>query len=257
MTILAILIPGLAGLGLWYWTGSARLGRAAAAVTLIPVLMGGLWQRGRQLEAAERDARAAALVRDSLEAAADTLRIHVLDSDSARTLAERRALQVAIERDSVDRLLRTETRVRARVEAQLASLDTTARAVVTTDSAEPGVRRAHWPEIRWAGGTVEAAVEVPPAPDSARIRLGLHFDPVTLTVRLGCEDVGREVRAARVSVEGPSWFPVATLDGTSDPSVCNPVIPPPSLLDRIRIGAPYAAGGLLVGAIGALILVRR
>lgn len=263
MILLALLLPGVAGLGLWYWAAQrwtrnepVVIAGAGALVVLILVLVGGLWHQARQLDAAQRDARAAALVRDSLEVEADTLRIHYLAADSARTVAERRALQVALERDSVDELLRTETRVRARVQAQLASVDTTAAAVVTTDSAQPGVRFAKW-DLREPPFTIDAAVAVPPAPDSARISLGIQIDPVELTVRLGCEDLpGRPIRAARVSMEGPEWLQVGTLDGEASPDVCNPIEPPPSLLERIRIGAPYAGVGLLGGAIGALILMR-
>lgn len=73
-------------------------------------------------------------------------------------------------------------------------------------------------------------------------------------LRLCCEDLGRDIRAARVSVEGPRWLRVESLDGTADPQVCNPPPPPPpSLLERIRIGVPYAAARVVIG--GVLVLM--
>lgn len=262
LTLLAILFPGLVGLGLWFWAhqrwprhAPMAIGAGGAAVALLLVLAGGLWWQGRELEAAEAEARAGALVRDSLEAVADTIRRHYLSADSARTVAERRAVQAEIERDSVDALLDTESRVRARLQARIASVDTTAGAVVTQDSTQPDVRFARWPNLRAEPLTISAQVSVPPAPDTARIRMRVRIDPVNLTVRLGCERLdGPGVDAARVSVEGPPWLDIDSLDGRADPDVCNPPPPPPpGLVERLRIAAPYAGAAFVVGLVGGVV----
>ncbi len=253
MTLLALLVPGLAGLGLWYWTGSARVASTAALVALVLVLIAGLWHRGRQLDAAQRDAHAAGLVRDSLEAVADTLRIHVLDVDSARTVAERRATQVEVERDAVDELLRTERRARARAELRVAQLETEVSTPVSIDTLRPDVRLVDT-RIRQEPFTVRIRGEVPPAPLDARFRVSVALDPAPIAVGVHCGPAGESgIRPARVSITTPAWLQVVELEPEVDPGTCNPVIPPPGMLERIRIGAPYAAAGLIVG--GVLVLV--
>lgn len=262
MTLLAILLPGIAGLAAWYWAGQrwsrnepAAIAGGTALAVLLLVLMGSIWIRGRALEQTRQELRAASLVRDSLEAAADTLRHHYLAADSSRVVAERRALQAALERDSVDQLLRTESRARARIEAQVAELHVGAAAVAVVDSAD--VRHVAW-DLRQEPYTIAAAAEVPPPPAMATLALRIRMDPLSLVVGFRCGEPGATgIRPAHVTADVPDWLPVTDVVGQMDADLCNPPPPPPpSLLKRIRIGAPYAAGGFIAGAVGALILTR-
>lgn len=259
--LLAILLPGIAGLAAWFWasrrwgpTRAATYAAAAAALTLVLVLSGALWWRGRQLRAAREDARTQALAIDSLEATADTLRVHVLSADSSRQVAERRAVQANLERDSIDELLGTERRARVSLEARVDSLRITSESLVAIDSLRPEVRLVD-ATVREAPYTVHIAGEV--GPDTARLRVAVDLDPVSLTVGVHCGPANATgIRPARVSIETPDWLTVGTLEPQLDPTTCNPPPPPPpTLWQRVKIGGTWALGGIVVGGLAAIIFV--
>lgn len=256
MTLLAILLPGIAGLGLWWWASQhwranepLVIAGVGALVVLLLVLSAGLWHRGRQLEAARSNIRAGALVRDSLEAVADTIRVHALDS--TRAVYERRALQVEAERDSVDQLLGTERRSVARLEAEVREMETTAGGTVTLDSIRPEVRLVE-SQVREPPFTVRIRGEV--WPDTAELAVRVQVDPVALEVAFRC-GAPREtgVRPAHVTVEGPDWLRISDVRGEMDPAACNPPPYSPGLLERLEIAAPYAGGALVLGVVLGLV----
>lgn len=97
---------GARGLGGAIWGGPVAVWlRAVVAVDRF-IACASSWLRGLALVVAHRKVRAAALVRDSLEAVADTTQRLFL-GDLA--VADRRAIQVEAERDSLDRQLPRET----------------------------------------------------------------------------------------------------------------------------------------------------
>lgn len=158
-----------------------------------------------------------ALARDSVEAAADTQRVTLTDSLRA---VERRSVQVRVDRDAIDRQLRTVTVSRNELAARIRSLDTVA--VGTPTVVADGVTTAHF-DVYSEPYTVSATVELPVPPNSPRLRLAVAIDSVYLDVRQRCDVAeGDGVHRSRVTVTGPTWLPVAVRSSQSDPGACSP-----------------------------------
>jgi hypothetical protein len=225
-----------------------------ALIALLLILAVSLWLRGLALEAERTAVREAAVEAENIRARADTLRTHYLNADSSRGAAERRAEQLALERDELDVRLRTESRARATVEARVRDLQVLLAAAVTVDSADV---RSLAVTVRDPPHTVDLAVSLPPPPDSGRVSMVVHLDPIDLIVthRCGAPGVGG-IRPAHVSAEGPSWLTIAGIRAVVDPDACNPPPYSPGWLERIRIAAPYAAAGAGAGVIIGAWLTR-
>lgn len=265
LTLLAILLPGVAGLGLWFWAHQrwtknepAIIAVGGALVVLVLVLIGGYAWRGHQLQEAEAENRTRALAIDSLEATNDTLRVHALSADSSRHVAETRAVQAELERDSVDAILGTERRARVRAEVQVARLEARVDTDVAVDSLEP--------DVRLVDATVRTEPPSPPAtvrirgrvgPGRAQLRVTMDLDPVDLVVGGHCGPANAAgIRPVIASVETPDYLTVSSIDGQFDPTMCNPPPdPPPTFLERLEIGAKWAVGGAVVGGLAVLIFV--
>jgi hypothetical protein len=83
------------------------------------------------------------------------------------------------------------------------------------------------------------------------------LDPAEISVGVHCGPAG-ELGAgpARVSLTTPHWLDVVQFEPKLDQDVCSPTPPPPpGLLERIRIGAPYAVAGAAIGAILMLVVM--
>lgn len=258
MTLLAILGPGIAGLSLYFWARQhwsrnepAVIAGAGALVALLLILVVSVWLRGRQLEAAQAELQTAALVQDSLETAASELRQVNVRLDSGRIAWARRAFQAEVERDDLDRELRTERRATAALTAEIRELRTTAGGTVTIDSARPDIRLVA-SVIREPPFTVEIRGEI--APDTARLSVVVRVDPIVLEVSHRCgEALNTGIRPAHVTVEGPDWLEISDVLARTDPEACNPPPYDPGPFERARIAAPYAGGTLVVGLIVGLL----
>lgn len=266
LTLLAILLPGVAGLGLWFWAHQrwtknepAIIAVGGALVVLVLVLVGGYTWRGHQLQEAREDVRGQALAIDSLEAVADTVRVHELEDERGRRhVAETRAVQAELEADSVDAILGTERRARVRAEVRVARLEAQVDTDVAIDSIEP--------DVRLVDATVRTEPPSPPAtvrirgrvgPERAQVRVTMDLDPVDLVVGVHCGPANAAgIRPARVSLDTPEWLTVGKLEPQLDPATCNPPPdPPPTFLERLEIGAKWAVGGAVVGGLAVLIFV--
>jgi hypothetical protein len=83
-----------------------------------------------------------------------------------------------------------------------------------------GVRFAHF-DLRHPPYKIEAAVTMPPPPDSARIDLGITLDPIHLAARVTCTAPNSEgVRTASIAASSPSWAVVRFDRVEQSPDLC-------------------------------------
>jgi len=82
------------------------------------------------------------------------------------------------------------------------------------------VRFAHF-DLRHPPYKIEAAVTMPPPPDSARIDLGITLDPIHLAARVTCTAPNSEgVRTASIAASSPSWATVRFDRVEQSPELC-------------------------------------
>jgi hypothetical protein len=224
---------------------------ALAAILL--AIVAGAYAHGRRHQAAADAAalRGRQLATENAMALSEQNRLLY---SGALVVAAQRARQVAQERDSIDRLLRVERRLRA---VATVTLDTLREHVAGTGSVDTiaDVRRARF-YVEHEIATITADVELPRPPDTPWLRIEAVPRPIVLDVRAGCGERS-EVSGLRpliVSATARRGIGVSIGEAAGDPELCNPVAPPIGSWQRIRIQAPAAALGAVAGAIAVLVL---
>ena len=193
----------------------------ALVAALILVVRIEEWRLG-----AERRRAAAVLLSESnrsarrdttRDVALENTRVAKLLGDSLR-LFEKQVVQVSQARDALDRALGRERVARYAAPAVVDSLTR----VVASDSVvrDPHEVRAAKFDLRQEPSTIVAEVEVPPPPDSAKMRVKVAVDPIPIVARVACSDVGGGAREASVSVETPPWVSVRLGTVAQAPEVC-------------------------------------
>jgi hypothetical protein len=245
--------------------------RIVAAVAIVALLLFAREEAGRR-SASDRRVTAAALARDTLEAAADTTRTVHMDAapvgDSLRVV-ERRAIQAEQKAGALDRALRTERVVHDQLRATIATLErqllSRTAVVDTTDE----TRRAAF-DIRDAPYTITADVSLPRPPQPGTLHLRVALDTLGLALSVSCGEPNEfGVRAATARVIVPAWATVRLGRVEQAPSVCatSSHTREPGLAAALRraaerfsvsvgYGATRAASGTVVAGVGALVGVR-
>ncbi|MDB4874269.1 MAG: hypothetical protein JWM41_715 [Gemmatimonadetes bacterium] len=160
--------------------------------------------------AAERDSTRNVAITNS--------RLAALIGDSLRVV-EKHAIQVTQQQDALDRALTGERRARYALDATVDSLH---RAITVPASvrSDDGVRLATF-DLCQEPYTIEAAVTLPPPPDSARITLRIAIDPIPIEARLSCASPNADgIRTASVTASSPSWAAVRFGHVEQSPEVC-------------------------------------
>ena len=180
----------------------------------------------RRIGAEHQHAAAAALFATNVTAERDSTRnvaaanrkVAAMLGDSLR-LVEKEAVQVSQHGDALDRALGRERRARYAVVATVDSLQAT-RAAPAQATAVEGTRAATF-EIRQAPYTIEAAVTMPPLPDSAQLALHVSIDPIPIEARVTCAPANANgIRAAAVVASSPVWATVRFAQVEQSPDVC-------------------------------------
>lgn len=205
-----------------------------------------------RLDAAQAAAHAGALRADSIAAVADSTKVVL--ADSLRTVYERRMVQIRMERDSIDRELRTESR--ARTALALAVRELRAEQATDTVFVEAGDVRYGHTQIRREPWLAQVEAWLPPPPRAGRFALRVELDPAPIYVGVRCGEAAgsAEVRPAHVTVDAPAWLTARVEDPVVAPTVCNPPLRTFSFLDRITIGTPALGIGAGVGLIAGLLI---
>jgi hypothetical protein len=221
-------------------------------LAVVAVLVLGLLFFGQtcRLDRANRRHQATALRADSTEAANDTLKWVILDFEDSLPVLMQRIVQTEIERDSIDRQLKVESRVRAQLEVMVDSLQVTAAAPVTVDSTDSTDTRSASFRVRQEPFTALALVELPPPPADGRIDLTIRVDPLPLNARVVCGPRKDGIRRANVVFEVPEWASLRVERVSQDPAVCNAPagLPAPrssSTYTLLFAALSFIAGGLV------------
>jgi hypothetical protein len=166
----------------------------------------------------------------------------------------RRIVQTEVKNETLEDSLNTTLRSNSRLEAQIASLDTTVTGETTEDSV--GVRQAEF-EGYQEPYFYTALVTVPPPPETPEMSLHVESDPIPLQIFVGCGEPEDEIRPATLNVGTPDWAEVNLTDLSQDPDVCNPdlggSVIGSSGLFNLGIDAEPVAGALGGAAAGYLL----
>lgn len=149
---------------------------------------------------------------DSLEAVADTQRVTFL---GVLQLTERRVVQVAQARDSLDRLLKLRPTVKVAAVVTLPVVDTVVVGVASDTTGREATFSHREPPY-----TVLAAVTLPVPPETPQMRLAIRLDTIPLGLRLGCRP-GKPLATAHAAITSPIWAQVSLVALTQDPALCN------------------------------------
>jgi hypothetical protein len=169
-------------------------------------------------------------------------RIATLLGDSLG-LVERQVTQVAQRSDALDDALGRERRARYSMSVAADSLRATALAPAVVDTAHD-VRRASF-ELRQVPYTVEADVEIPEKPDTARLSLRVALDPIHVDARLTCSAPNDQgIRTASVVAAAPVWATVRFDRVEQSPELCAS----PALMRADRSRRAFGLLKLLFGA---------
>lgn len=134
---------------------------------------------------------------------------------------QRLAVQTAQQPDAVDRALRM---TRLALDSANFRIDSLQRVVASnasvTEDSTSHVRRASF-NLRQAPYTVAAAVELPAAPDTARLDLRIKLDSIPVVARLSCAPANeRGIRAAAIEAQTPRWAAVSFTHVEQSPDLC-------------------------------------
>ena len=197
---------------LWGWLRRDPVLFALALVAVVAFALSlDVMRWKRRYAGAQLVALNAIAARDTSEA------VRGLDSTKLAT-ATRQAVQLRLERDSLDQLLHLTTVAKARVEIVMPPTTIHAAADSATRSDSGRAIAFH---LRSAPYTADADVVVPD--DTAHaptIRLRLAVDTAGLWTRVGC--VGD---TARVLFTAPPWLRLRVTDAEQEPGVCQHVAP--------------------------------
>jgi hypothetical protein len=152
------------------------------------------------------------------DVALENERVARLLGDSLR-MVEKQVVQVREKHDALDRALGRERLARYAVTAVVDSLIRVAASAESVVRDPHDVRAAKF-ALRQEPYTIVAEVEVPPPPDSAKMRVKVAVDPIPIVARVACSDVGGGAREASVSVETPPWVSVRLGTVAQAPEVC-------------------------------------
>lgn len=180
--------------------------------------------------------------------------------DSAFTVAGGRAkrmLQLELDKDSLDRALKTQPKVEIRTVVRVKEVTTTSSAPVTASADGDTLKATLRSDSTWHPYHGEIAVTLP-RPDSASPaprgtvmlnRLGIAPIPVTVKVRCGEDGGAGGVRKAFTTAQDvPAWASIDLGQPIADPDVCSPA--PKSL--QLRLNAPTIAVIGVAGLLGLL-----
>lgn len=225
-------------------------------VVVITAAAGVIWYLRGQV-------RSESLARENAEAQGELQRT-VLGSQA------KRMQQLELERDSVDRVLKTKPKVEIRTVTVVKEVKTSGTAVVTADPGD-SVRRATFiSDSSWHPyhGEISVALprpdmllagpdSAPPAPPTrATLDLRLGIAPIPATIRIRCStdaDAGGVRRAYTTAQDLPSWASIDLGQPIADPEVCSPA---PRAL-QFRLNAPTVAvmgGAALLGLLAAVLV---
>lgn len=189
----------------------------------------------------------ARLTSDSLEAVLDTTRFE-------NGVYQRRIVQSNLKADSLDKKLKLESKMRARLEVQLANVTDTAN--VESDTTV-GDEDTHAVSIHRYKEPItldeHIAVNGDGVKDKWFIDWNAKIDPITLKPRIACgaEDA-LGLRKATLAVEAPSFATIAIDSVQQSPGVCSPKLVaarPPSRLN-------WFIGGSITGAAAIVYVIH-
>lgn len=225
--------------------------RTIVEVIAAVILVAAFGVRSWQLDRARKDLGAAALEADTLRASLDSTRVvNVGLGDTLRTV-QRQAIQVAAERDAIDKALGLERIARVQLTAKVATLEAHATSSAPVTESVEGVRSAKF-VVDSAPYFVQATVELPRPPGAGSIALSVNLDPIPLEARQGCGPANAAgIRSAFLTVTGPAWATVNLDRVEQDPGLCrSPALEPVhgdgrawwrKLVDRVGISAGLGA----------------
>lgn len=217
--------------------------RAKLVGVVIIVMVVALGVMGFRLRRAQLALQDAALRADSTEAANDRQRTLLVRGLEVQA---RRIIQMTLERDSLDRDLRVESRLRVAAQIQVARLLATTTA--TTEEDTTGTRRASF-NVRQEPYTAHADVALPRPPTPGTLALQVSLDTIGMHARVVCGTAVAGVRPATLLVDGPPWAAFRLEQLEQDPAVCNAPkgLPPP----RRWLDRPLQYVGA-IGVVGAV-----
>jgi hypothetical protein len=193
----------------------------------------------------------AAIAADGLEAARDTTRRVLVHAAHDRAVWQRRAVQVRIQRDSIDRELGLVSTARANLELRVARLEASASAPVTADAGD-SVRTGVF-HVLHSPFDVRAAASLPRPPATGHLDLSVELEAARIQVRAGCGPAGvAGVRPAQLTAIGPPWLTLVLDSVQQDPEVCSPA---PFVLPSLHLGLPRSwvllalAGGSFIAGV--------
>lgn len=139
--------------------------------------------------------------------------------DSVRVF-QKRVVQIQQRADASDRAVEAERRGRYAFIMYADSLLRTQSGSGVTEDSTTRIRRASF-DVRQAPYTVTAAVELPPAPDTARLELRVALDPIPVVARLSCAPPNEHgIRSASIEAQTPAWAHVRFDDVQQSPDLC-------------------------------------
>lgn len=156
----------------------------------------------------ERERDVQAFRADSVEAVADTTR-------RVAGMWEKRSVQMEIERDSIDDLLRQKSVVKAKI---FVRVDTQYVEAVAESHADTADFHTHQTPF-----DINAHVVMPDT-GLATAAFRVSLDPIPLSVRLGCQNA-KPIKKATIAVKSPDWAKLQMDSVYQDKSVCNPDSP--------------------------------
>ncbi|GAC1683170.1 MAG: hypothetical protein NVS9B3_00990 [Gemmatimonadaceae bacterium] len=227
--------------------------RAPTAVAAGAALFALVYVTEEARVASARAAHAAAALRASnAEALADSTRRLAGVTGNSAVLWQRRAVQLSIERDRVDRALRVESAARASIAARYSSLQRTVASDAAVLSIRGGARTATF-ALRDGPFALTARADLPPT-GSGTLAVHVAADPIRLDVRVTCGAVDDGIRAASIVIAAPSWLTVTATDVAQSADVCrSPALArsPRRWYDRLGVSAGYGIVSLPDGTLRA------
>lgn len=193
-----------------------------------------------------------AFTQDSLEAVLDTQRVV---TDGVHTWASQRIVQANLERDALNKKLRSESALRAQISAQLDSVRGSG-----TVSAEPdedpddGVQEYEFTDYE-KPFSVAMNMSVNVLSEEMEVEWSVKPDPISLAIRVECSRPRPNgVRPASLLVEAPKFFVVRVAEVQQDPMVCNaPLVAEPRDQRKwLWIGTGVGATLLAIWGVGQL-----
>lgn len=207
---------------------------------LVLALFAGMMARISYLKA---DRNRVAFVADSTMAANDITHKRELHDQSQ---FYRFMIQVArLETDSLNRALKTESKLRASLQAKIRDTKTDGTTVATTDSSDI-TRHAEW-TLYEEPFTFHVEVEVSKPPLMSTVQLTATIDSIPLNVSVECGQPINNIRPATLTFTTPQWMEVRLDTLTQARNVCNEMVRVPQT--SMKKYAAWGTGGFIVGGL--------